>query len=165
MSQQCTWLDLRPALCYCLPLQLHCSKHFIDPLYSCHGPLTRYVKLRVAQTLGMLGTFSPLPRVSDPDMHHGTCVTHVSWCMLGSITSGFLWSLCWEKRSQHPRRMRNPQLYVSGKRSIGDPFSQMVYELKVKFCDKSFCSNWDSNDPHRSQFYTCHMSAELSWHM
>ena len=38
----------------------------------------------------MPGTFSPPPRVSDPDMHHGTCVTHVPWCMTGSLTSGFL---------------------------------------------------------------------------
>ena len=29
----------------------------------------------------MPGTFSPPPRVTDPDMHHGTCVTHVPWCM------------------------------------------------------------------------------------
>ena len=28
------------------------------------------------------------PLVSDPDMHHGTCVTHVSWCMSGSLTRG-----------------------------------------------------------------------------
>ena len=27
-------------------------------------------------------------RVSDPDMHHGTCVAHVPWCMSGSLTSG-----------------------------------------------------------------------------
>ena len=27
----------------------------------------------------MPGTFSPPPRVSGPDMHHGTCVTHVLW--------------------------------------------------------------------------------------
>ena len=26
------------------------------------------------------------PLVSDPDMHHGTCVTHVPWCMSGSLT-------------------------------------------------------------------------------
>ena len=26
------------------------------------------------------------PLVSDPDMHHGTFVTHVPWCMLGSLT-------------------------------------------------------------------------------
>ena len=28
------------------------------------------------------------PLVSDPDMHHGTCVTHVPWCMQGSLTRG-----------------------------------------------------------------------------
>ena len=28
------------------------------------------------------------PLVSDPGMHHGTCVTHVSWCMSGSLTRG-----------------------------------------------------------------------------
>ena len=66
----------------------------------------------------MPGTFSPLPWVSDPDMHHGTCVTHVTWCMLGSLTSGFLWSRCRGKRSRHSRRMRNPQFYVSGKRPM-----------------------------------------------
>ena len=42
-----------------------------------HGPLARYVKLRVAHAPGMPGTFSPPPRVSDPGMYHGTCVTHV----------------------------------------------------------------------------------------
>ena len=26
--------------------------------------------------------------VSDPDMHHGTCVTHVPWCMSGSLACG-----------------------------------------------------------------------------
>ena len=41
---------------------------------------------------GMPGTFFPPPWVSDPDMHHDTCVTHVPWCMPGSLTSGFLWS-------------------------------------------------------------------------
>ena len=41
--------------------------------------------------------FSPPPRVSDPDMHHGTCVTHVPWCMPGSLTNGFLWSRWWGK--------------------------------------------------------------------
>ena len=35
--------------------------------------------------------FSP-PRTSDPDMHHGTCVTHVPWCIPGSLTSDLLWS-------------------------------------------------------------------------
>ena len=44
-------------------------------------PLARFVKLLVAHAPGMPWTFPPPPRVSDPDMHHGTCVTHVPWCM------------------------------------------------------------------------------------
>ena len=28
------------------------------------------------------------PQVSDPGMHHGTCVTHAPWCMSGSPTRG-----------------------------------------------------------------------------
>ena len=88
--------------------------------WSLHGPLARYVKLRVARAPGMPGTFSPSPRVSDPDMLHGTCVAHVPWCMSGSLTSGFLWNRWRGKRSRHFRRMRNPQLCVSGKRPIGE---------------------------------------------
>ena len=63
-------------------------------------------------------TFSPHPRVNDPDMNHGTCVTHVQWCMSGSLTSGFLWNRRRGKRSRHSRRMRNTQFYVYGKRSM-----------------------------------------------
>ena len=55
-----------------------------------HGPLARYVKLRVAHALEMPWTLSPPPRVSDPDMHHGMCVTHVPPCMQGSLTRGLL---------------------------------------------------------------------------
>ena len=28
------------------------------------------------------------PLVRNPSMHHGTCVTHVPWCMSGSLTRG-----------------------------------------------------------------------------
>ena len=28
------------------------------------------------------------PLVIDPSMHHGTCITHVPWCMSGSLTRG-----------------------------------------------------------------------------
>ena len=30
--------------------------------------------------------FQRKPLVNDPGMHHGTCVTHVPWCMSGSLT-------------------------------------------------------------------------------
>ena len=83
---------------------IHLMKQFA------HGPLTRYWKLRMAHAPEFPGTFSPWPRVSDPDMHHGTCVTHVPWRMPGSSTGGFLWSR-W--RGKHPRRMRNAQFCVA----------------------------------------------------
>ena len=62
--------------------------------------------------------FPPPSQVGDPDMHHGTCVTHVPWCMPGSLISGFLWSRWRGKRSRHSRRMRNPHFHVSGKKPM-----------------------------------------------
>ena len=105
--------------CY-IPLKVSC--HPVITSIHCisltNGPLTRYAKLWVAHAPGMLGMFSPPPRVSDPDTHHGTCVTHVPWCMLGLLTSGFLWSWWQRKWCQHSQRMRNPQFCVSGKRPM-----------------------------------------------
>ena len=49
-------------------------------------------KIAGAHARRMPGTFSPSAQVSDPGMHHGTCVTHVPWCMPGSLTNGFLWN-------------------------------------------------------------------------
>ena len=102
---------------------------------TAHGPLARYVKLRVAHAPAMPGTFSPPPRVSDPDMHHGTCVTHVPWCMLGSLTSVFLWSQWRGKRSRHSRRMRKRQFYVSGKRPMS--YSGILSLLQKMFLQQT----------------------------
>ena len=43
-----------------------------------------------------VGTFFPPSWVSDPDMHHGSYVTHGPWCMPGSLTSGLLLSKWWK---------------------------------------------------------------------
>ena len=80
-----------------------------------YGSLSRYAKLRVVHAPG---TFSSPPRVSDPDMQHGTWLTHVPWCMPGSLTSSFLWSRWRGQRSRHSRRMHNPKFFVSGKRPM-----------------------------------------------
>ena len=81
--------------------------------------LARYVKLRVVHAPRMPGTFSPPPLVSDPDMHHGTCVTHAPECMPALLTSGVLWSRWRGKRSRNFRCMHSQQLYISGKRPMG----------------------------------------------
>ena len=87
----------------------------------------RYLKLWVAHAPGMPGAFSPPQRVSDPNMHHGTCVTHVPWRIPGSLTSGFLWSRWWGKRARHSQRMRNLQFFISFKGPIA------VCKLRRKF--------------------------------
>ena len=63
----------------------------------------------------MPGTFSSASRVGDPNMYHGIWVTHVPSCLLGSLTSRFLWIRWRGKRSRHSRRMGNPQFNLSGK--------------------------------------------------
>ena len=98
---------------------------------SAHGPLARYVKLGVAHAPGMPGPFSLPARVRDPDMHHGTCVTHVPWCMPRSLTGGFHWSRWRGKRSRHSRCVRNPQFYVSGKRTVPHEIKQGDIVLSV----------------------------------
>ena len=67
---------------------------------------------------GNAGNIFTGTRVSDPDMHHGTCMTHVPWCTPGSLIGGFLWSRWRGKRSRHSRHMRNLQFYVSCKRPM-----------------------------------------------
>ena len=94
----------------------------------CCGSLTRYAKLRVAYAPGTPWTFSPPPWVSDPDMHHDTDVAHVPWCMPWWLTSGFLWSRWRGKRSRHPRRMRNPQFCVSGKRPVMSALTTLEFQ-------------------------------------
>ena len=48
-----------------------------------YRPLIRYVKSQVGHFPRHRLQRKPL--VSDPGMHHGTRVTHVPWCMLGSL--------------------------------------------------------------------------------
>ena len=96
-----------------------------------YGPLTRYEKLWVAHAgvgwggggwvgvvgVGGWGWVGGGGGCSDPDMHHGTCVTHVPWCMPGSLTSRrFLWRQWRGKRCRCSHHMRSPQDSVSGKR-------------------------------------------------
>ena len=77
------------------------------------------LKIAGCACVGNAGNVFPSPRVSHPDMHHGSCETHVPWCMPGSLTSGLLLNRWRGKRSRHSRRMRKPQVYVSGKRPMG----------------------------------------------
>ena len=78
----------------CLTFRLTCLRSGDDVITDCsfhNGPLTRYVNcgLRMRRECRERFPRYRLQRkalVSDPVMHHGTCVTHVPWCMSGSRT-------------------------------------------------------------------------------
>ena len=122
-----------------------------------HGPLTRLVNLRVAHAPGMPGTFRDL------GMHHDTCVTHVPWCMPGSLTCGVLWRRWRGKCSRHSRRMRNTQFGVSGKRPMfPTAIRPLIIAILPKEMDASVRSNvwpqlhwwWQGYDNACANWYT-----------
>ena len=84
------------------------------------------LKIAGCACTGNAGNVFPPPRVSDPDMHHGTCVTP------RSLTSGFHCRRWLGKRSRHSRRMRNLQFYVSGERPIrcGQLSNPRVFQME-----------------------------------
>ena len=90
----------------------------LSRLYADHGLLVRYMKLklRVAHAPGMPGTFPPPPRLAIP-----TCIT--------ASRRG--------KRSRHSPHMRNPQVYVFGKRSIAHALKRGVSACGVLSCNMS----------------------------
>ena len=65
----CAW-NVRHSLC-------HIDMGLMPDTWNCGG----------CACTGNAGNVSPPRRVSDPDMHHGTCVAHVPWCMPGSLSS------------------------------------------------------------------------------
>ena len=105
------------------------------------------------------GNVSPPPRVSYPDMHQGTCVTHVPWCMPGLLTNGFVWSRWRRKRSRHSRRMHHPQFYVSGKRSM---IMSTNRAIKVLCCQVAWNKSVCLSDITKSLNFN-HRSHSQSW--
>ena len=101
--------------------------------------------MRFAHAPGMLGAFprhwlQRKPLVSDADMHHGTCVSHVPRCMSGSLIHGG-----GEKDS---RRIRKPQFYVSDKRTIVSPCTAY---FSHHYSDVTLAS-WRLNSPTTPMF-------------
>ena len=66
LIEQFYWLFYKKKSVFITECRKSVSYHHL--FVPCHGPLVRYVQFRVVY-------FSP-PRVGDPDIHHGMCVTH-----------------------------------------------------------------------------------------
>ena len=83
-----------------------------------HGLLPDTINCGLRMRRDYRERFSHHRGLSDPDMHHSTCVRHAPWCMSGSLTSGFLWRRWRGNRSRYSRCMRNRQFYVSGRKAM-----------------------------------------------
>ena len=59
--------------------------HYMSEMFEYHVPL-----LVAWASCQIRNIFPPptlrIPLVTDPSMHHGTCVTHVPWCLSGSLS-------------------------------------------------------------------------------
>ena len=91
--------------------------------HTTYGPLTRYVKLRVACVPGMPWTFSPPPtsketasqRPQHASRHVRDARAVMHLCEARAVMHvGIANPPPDKKRSRHSRRMHNPQFYVSG---------------------------------------------------
>ena len=123
--------------------------------WVCWAFILQWASYKMHKIAGCACAGSPLPRISDPDMHHGTCVTHVPWCMPRRLTSGFLWSWWRGKRSRHSRRMYNPQFGVSGKRPVV-PVPYICGTICSQFYDRRYlCTSWIFR--HHQEQYWLHL--------
>ena len=115
------------------------QKHWSSPLW-CKCPQLPVTVFPISRATSH---FCHYWGVSDRDMHHGTCVTHVPWWMSGSLTSSFLWSRWQGKRSWHSRCMRNPDFtYLA----IGPWWNPLIMSSYLAyFCWHS--RSWNGHEP------------------
>ena len=92
---------------------------------SLHGPLTRYAKLRVTHAPGMPGTFSPPPRISDPDRNASRHVRHARAVMHGGIAN-----LRFPLKSMAGKAFPAFPAHVSGKRPMEIVGVQTMFWLR-----------------------------------
>ena len=89
--------------------------------------------------------FQRKPLVSDPGMHHGTCVTRVPWCMLGSLTCGD------GKRSRHSRSMRTRNSAYLARGPYGHRPKSVIY----RYCLVKRPPMMTSSEMHNDNRFSC----------
>ena len=84
-------------------------------------------------------------------------ITATAIGITGSLTSGLLWSRWQGKRSQHSRRMRNSQIYISGNRPIAAmPLAYPFASIKVARYSRLFNLYLSGNEYYRRRYQNCY---------
>ena len=130
----CVWSNLRKPLYWLTNNKYHYYTHVVVLWHKTltvyrHGPLARYVKLRVRMRRECRERFPRHRRWAIP-----TCITARASRTCRDACRDRQLSVSFEiggggKRSRHSRRMRNLQFYVSGKRPMDMCFHYVVRDL------------------------------------
>ena len=100
-SSICSQLNIR-VVCHCMSKvsRGYRTLFLLWSLFSCvTSPRVPWASYQIRKIAGcacagnagnifLRRPFQRKPLISDPGMHYGTCVTHVPWCMSGSLTCG-----------------------------------------------------------------------------
>ena len=100
------------------------------------------------------------PRVSDPDMRHGTCVTNVPWYMPGSLTCGFIWSRAGKtfptlQAHAQPAILRIWSEAHSWKHPFGGERTAHCDKLNLKVASRAPQGNVDASLSYRNMLSAC----------
>ena len=113
--------------------RIHRRFKYIDEAIQIHGPLARYVKLRVVHAVGMPRTFPPSPRVCDPDMHQDTCVMH-SFEVGGGENGPGIPGACTTRHITH--LVRGPfQKQIFGDAMILVHGTMATWIIRIQYCE------------------------------
>ena len=94
------------------------NNHMCIPYSPFHGPLSKYVNLRVAHARGMPRTFSLPPTSKETASWRSWDASRHVRDARAVMHPGIANRRLREIRSRHSPRIGNPQIYVSGKRPI-----------------------------------------------
>ena len=112
----------------------------VSDIICCHGPFTRYVKWRMRRECRERFPRHRLqrkPLVSYPGMHHGTCVTHVPWCMSGSLNHG---------GAENVPGIPGAYATLNFTYLVRGPLSHSQLNRRLRYCNQAFykCKHYNS---------------------
>ena len=94
------------------------TRHLKNPCCQLEKSRWKNVKLRGAHVPGMLATFSPPPTLKKTASKHSRYTSRHVRLARTVMHVGIAYPRWRGKHSRHSPRMRNPQIYVSGKRPM-----------------------------------------------
>ena len=98
--------------------------------------------------------------VSDPDMYHGTCVTHVPWCKSGSLTHGGGETFPAHAQPANLRICQEAHLSLS---LIASGTDVLIYIAREHWFKRAANQQWSSRPPPSGRFRCVFVKRRSQW--